>query len=61
MKSSFSTFILGVCVGAVSYALVQRIRSEMDPELQAQDATERALENLSELESRLEEIEDDGA
>ncbi|MBX3119523.1 MAG: hypothetical protein KF784_10690 [Fimbriimonadaceae bacterium] len=61
MKGSFSTFLFGICVGAVSYALVQKIRSEMDPEVMAHDVSERALENLTELESRLEEIEDDGA
>lgn len=33
----------------------------MDPETQAHDVSERALENLSELESRLEAVEDDGA
>lgn len=54
MKGSFGYFLLGVCFGVAGTVLVDRLRQAGFFAEDAKSVSERVLENLSELENRLE-------
>ncbi|MFQ3587421.1 MAG: hypothetical protein SNJ74_08505 [Fimbriimonadaceae bacterium] len=54
MKGSFGYFLLGVCFGVAGTVLFDRLRQAGLFAEDAESVSERVLENLSELENRLE-------